>query len=47
MNQGTLVAAGGSAIGDRSNVSLENRPGVIFQITANEAIGGILGGGAD
>ena len=47
LNQGTLIAAGGRAISDASNVSLENRPGVFLQLNSSEGISGLTGGGAD
>lgn len=45
--EGTLVASGGKAISDNTVVSLEARAGVTFQITNDETVGGIAGGGAD
>lgn len=45
INGGTLIATGGSAIGDTSNVVLANTAGVTLRLDASETIGGISGGG--
>jgi autotransporter-associated beta strand protein len=45
INAGTLTASGGSAIGDSSAVVLANTAGVTFNITSNETIGSLAGGG--
>ncbi len=44
---GTLRAAGGSAIGDASQVTLANTVGVLLDLVADEAIGNLSGGGAN
>ena len=45
INGGTLIATGGSAIGDTSNVVLANTAGVTLRLDASETIGGLSGGG--
>jgi simple sugar transport system substrate-binding protein len=45
INGGTLRAAGGSAIADTSPVTLANTAGVSLDLTANETIGNLSGGG--
>lgn len=44
LQSGTLIAAGGNAIGDNSIVTLADDQAATFQITASEAIGGLAGG---
>ncbi len=46
INAGTLRASGGTAIADTSQVTLANIAGVSLDLTANETIGNLSGGGA-
>jgi autotransporter-associated beta strand protein len=46
IHAGTLVASGGSAIGDTSVVGLSDDQASTFQITSNETIGKLSGGNA-
>lgn len=46
INEGLVLASGGSAIGDYSAVTLRNDATAALQIDANETIGSIQGGGA-
>ncbi len=46
INAGTLRASGGSAIVDTSQVTLLNAAGATLDLTANETIGNLSGGGA-
>ena len=45
INAGTLRVSGGSAIADTSPVTLANTAGVSLDLTANETIGNLSGGG--
>jgi autotransporter-associated beta strand protein len=46
INEGTLKVSGGSAIGDRSTVTLANKLNAILDLNgSNEAIGSLAGGG--
>ncbi|HET6471914.1 MAG TPA: autotransporter-associated beta strand repeat-containing protein, partial [Pseudomonadales bacterium] len=46
INGGVLRASGGAAIADTSQVSLANTAGVALDVTSNETIGNLTGGGA-
>ncbi len=46
INGGTLRARGGNAIGDASQVTLANTAGASLDLTNDEAIGNLSGGGA-
>lgn len=45
VNEGTLIASGGNAIGDSSAVSIANVAGAILQLNASETIASLAGGG--
>ncbi len=46
INDGTLILDGGAAIADTSAVVLADAAGAILQLSANETIGSLAGGGA-